>query len=98
MTTINETLREGLGHHQAGRVKQADHAYRKVLRIHPRHAGAVHLLGLIAFQAGKLELAANYLQEAIKIDRFKAQYQADLGEIYRALGRMPEAIAMYKQA
>jgi Tfp pilus assembly protein PilF len=93
-----ELFREGLDHHRAGRLKQAEHTYRKVLEEHPRHAGAVHLLGLIAFQAGKIDLAVHHLQTAIKIDRFQAAFHADLGEVFRAKGLTTDAIAAYRSA
>ena len=98
MTSISESLQAGLEHHRAGRLMQAEQMYRRVLQIHPRHAGAVHLLGLIAFQAGKLDIAEHLLQEAIKIDSFHAPYSADLGEVYRALGKTDEAISAYAKA
>jgi protein O-GlcNAc transferase len=98
MTSIPEALQTGLEHHRAGRLLQAEQMYRRVLQIHPRHAGAVHLLGLIAFQAGKLDVAEYMLQEAVKIDAFHAPYSADLGEVYRALGKSGEAIAAYRKA
>jgi len=98
MTSIPEALQAGLEHHRAGRLLQAEQMYRRVLQIHPRHAGAVHLLGLIAFQAGKLDVAEYMLQEVVKIDAFHAPYSADLGEVYRALGKTSEAIAAYRKA
>ena len=98
MTSIAEALQAGLEHHRAGRLQQAELMYRHVLQIHPRHAGAVHLLGLIAFQAGKLDIAENLLSQAVKIDAFHAPYLADLGEIYRVLNKIPEAIAAYRKA
>jgi predicted O-linked N-acetylglucosamine transferase (SPINDLY family) len=98
MTSIPEALQAGLEHHRAGRLLQAEQMYRRVLQIHPRHAGAVHLLGLIAFQAGKLDVAEYMLQEAVKIDAFHAPFSADLGEVYRTLGKTGEAIAAYRKA
>ncbi len=98
MASISEALRDGLEHHRAGRLKQAEHMYRKVLEIHPRHAQAVQLLGLIAFQAGKPDIAAQYLQDAIKIDRFHAPFFADLGEIHRSQGKIAEAVKSYLEA
>jgi Tfp pilus assembly protein PilF len=98
MNDIPEMLRTGVEHHRSGRLPQAEQLYRQVLQIHPRHAGAIHLLGLIAFQIGKHDVAAEYLLEAIKIDAFHAPFSADLAEIYRAMGKTAEAIASYRQA
>lgn len=98
MADIVETLQAGLAHHRAGRLPQAELAYRRVLEIHPRNAQAMHLLGLVAFQADKPELAAQYVENAIKCDAFHAPFWADLAEIYRALGRTSDAVAAYRKA
>ncbi len=98
MSTLAETLQQGLDHHRAGRLVQAEQMYRRVLRAHPRHAGAAHLLGLIAYEMGKPDIAAQLIEQAAKFDSFQAQYPADLGEMYRASGKLPEAIAAYRRA
>ena len=98
MSTIPETLQAGLKHHRAGQLAEAERLYRRILQMHPRHAGAVHLLGLIAFQVGKIEIAELHLVEAIKIDAFQAAFPADLAEIYRAQGKFDAAIAAYRKS
>ena len=45
--------------HRAGRLLEAEHYYRRVLQAQPRHA-AHHLLGLLAFQGGKHDLAVKH--------------------------------------
>lgn len=98
MQSIPEKMQAGLDHHRAGRLVQAEQLYRHVLSLHPRHAGAVHLLGLIAFQVGKLDVAERYLLEAIGIDAFHAPYRSDLGEVFRSQGKITEAIATYRES
>jgi Tfp pilus assembly protein PilF len=98
MPGIPETLQAGLAHHRAGRLPQAEQLYRRVLEMHPRHAGAIHLLGLIAFQIGQHDAAVQYLSQAIKLDSFQPAFSADLGEIYRAQGKTADAIAAYRRA
>ncbi len=89
MTDITATLQSGLDLHKAGRLAEAEQTYRRVLEIHPRHALTSHLLGLVAFQAGNHELAAKYVEQAIRWDAFHAPFCADLGEIYREMGAFP---------
>jgi tetratricopeptide (TPR) repeat protein len=98
MSTIVDTLQAGLNHHRAGRLHEAEKMYRRVLEIYPRHARAVHLLGLIAYQVGQVDRAVEYVTAAAQLDRFSASIQADLGEICRSVGRMPEAIAACRRA
>jgi len=72
--------------------------YLEVLAQHPRHATAVHLLGLLAFQAGRLDVAEHMVGEAIKIDGYHAPYRADLGEVLRAQGKRAEAVTAFEKA
>ena len=65
MITITEALQAGLDHHRAGRLREAEKLYRHVLEMHPGHASARHLLGLIAFQAGRHEQALELLTTEI---------------------------------
>ena len=62
-------LNAGLKHQQAGHFAEAEACYRRVLAAQPDHADALHLLGGIAHQAGRHELAAEFIGEAIKRDR-----------------------------
>src|SRR5512146_3071008 len=45
-----QTIDIALKHHQAGRLTEADAAYREVLAADPDHVDALHLSGLIAYQ------------------------------------------------
>ena len=55
MATIPEALAIAIQHHQAGRLQAAEQIYRQILAVEPNHADAIHLLGVIAHQAGKHE-------------------------------------------
>ncbi len=91
MTTSAETLQTALAHHQAGRLQQAEQLYRQLLQADPQHAGAMHLLGLIALQVGKPELAVQYISSAIRLNGNQAAFHANLGEALRASGRWDDA-------
>ena len=47
-----QAMQMALGHHQAGRAGQAEAIYRQILAQQPNHARALHLLGVLAAQAG----------------------------------------------
>ena len=49
---------DGVRHHQAGRLAEAERVYRAVLEIDPKNADALHLLGVIGGQTGRHDLAA----------------------------------------
>ena len=50
--TLEQVFPLALGHHQAGRLAEAEAMYRQILAVHPNHAEALHLLGVLAAGAG----------------------------------------------
>ena len=57
MVSVAETLQKGLSHHQSGRLNEAESIYRNILRVDPEHADSLHLLGVVAHQRGRHEVA-----------------------------------------
>ena len=57
-----------------------------------------HLLGVIAHQAGKHEIAVEYIGRAIRLNGSAAAFHNNLGGAYLALRKMPEAVACYRRA
>ena len=93
-----QVICRGAAHHQAGRLQIAAELYRQVVRVQPRHADAIHLLGVIAGQRGDHRTATQQIAKAIAIDPTKADYYANLAEAYRALRKFPEAVAGCRRA
>ncbi|MDP3482189.1 MAG: sulfotransferase [Sulfuricella sp.] len=79
-------------HQSQGRLQEAEHLLRQILQAQPQHAYALHLLGVIAHQAGKPELAIELIQKAIRSNGKVALFHANLGEMYRQLGKLDEAV------
>jgi len=97
MATIPDALALALQHHQAGRLTEAEALYRKILQAQPNHADALHLLGVMAHQAGKHEMAVEYIVRAIALQP-TAEYHNNMGTVYRAMGKLDDAVAQYRQA
>src|SRR5438105_2510500 len=91
-------LRTGIQHHTAGRLADAERIYRAVLDRESDNSDAMHLLGVIAHQVGKHELAVMMIEEALLLQPAHPFYMNDLGEAYRALGRLEDAESMCRQA
>ena len=51
------------------RLTEAEACYRRVLAAHPDHADALHLLGVIAHQVGRRDLAVELIGQAINMSR-----------------------------
>ena len=98
MATISQALAIAIQHHQAGRLQAAEQIYRKILQADRNNADAWHLLGQIAYQVGKHDLAVEHIAYAIRLAGDRAAFHQSLGDVYRALGRLPEAVACYRRA
>jgi len=61
---VQKDLADGLAHHQAGRLNEAEGLYRKILATDPRHADGLHLLGMVAYQVGRHDTAAELIASA----------------------------------
>lgn len=95
MATIAEALTIALEHHGAGRLGEAEGIYRQILAVEPSQPDALHLLGLLAQQVGRHEIAVEFIAEALagKPDFAGALY--NLCTSYLALGRFEQAVAGY---
>jgi FkbM family methyltransferase len=97
-TGAAELLSAGVKHHEAGRFPEAEACYRRVLGAQPDHADALHLLGLIAHQAKRHDLAAELIGRAIKRNGRDPLYFSNLGVALKEQGKLDEAVAAYRQA
>ena len=98
MATIPEALAIAVQHQQGGRLQAAEQIYRQILAAEPNQPDALHLLGVIASQMGRHEVAVEYIERAIRLQGSAAFFHNNLGEAYRALRRNPEAVACYRRA
>jgi tetratricopeptide (TPR) repeat protein len=89
---------QALTHHQAGRLDQAEAAYREILAHEPENPDALHLLGVLCHQCGDHEKAKTRIERAIQLRPQVAMYHNNLGEALRALGQHEQAVAAYRQA
>jgi predicted O-linked N-acetylglucosamine transferase (SPINDLY family) len=95
---VNSALEAGIRYHDAGNLLEAERHYARVLKLDPRHAKATYLLGLLAQQVGKHELAVKILSSAIKLDARQPTFHCVLAESLRVQGNHRDAVASYRQA
>jgi Flp pilus assembly protein TadD len=84
---------EAIRHNGSGRPDDAERLLRQVLAVEPRHAGSLNLLGMIAYQGGRADLAFKLISAAVAINRRAAAAQSNLGNLLLAQGRFEEAAA-----
>jgi predicted O-linked N-acetylglucosamine transferase (SPINDLY family) len=96
--SVDMLMAQAQGLQQAGRLGDAERLYREVLRRQPRHADALHFLGLVAWQAGHPQAAADLIAQAVAIAPRDADALANLGLVLHALQRFDEALASLDRA
>ncbi len=95
---IQEAFSAALGHHRAGRLNEAERLYRQILQADPCHADALHLLGVLAHQAGRNDVAVDLIGRAIAQNGRIPAFHNNLGNALKAQGKLQEAAACYRGA
>ena len=106
MTTAADTLQRALQCHQAAQWGEAERLYHDVLATSPANIDALHLLGLLELQNGRVEEGAGHIAAAIAAlaqaglapAPAHAALHLNLGNARQATGQLDQAIASYQQA
>ena len=96
--TIQQAIDLAAQHHKEGRLSQAETAYQRILESDPNQPIALHLLGVVAHQTGKNDVAVDLITRAIAIDPDLAEAHSNLGTALRDLGKLEEAVTSYHKA
>ncbi|HUK09764.1 MAG TPA: tetratricopeptide repeat protein [Stellaceae bacterium] len=91
-------LSVGREHHRAGRLREAERAYRDVLRRDRGNPVALSLLGVIAAQEGRHAAAADFLAKALARDTQNIELHHQLAAAYRQMGDYQRAYDAYRRA
>jgi tetratricopeptide (TPR) repeat protein len=87
-----------LRHHQAGRLQEAEQGYLQALAQNPRHYESLHMMGMLAGQVGRNDMALDYTDQAIAVNPNVAEAHANRGYALAALGRFEEAEASFRRS
>jgi predicted O-linked N-acetylglucosamine transferase (SPINDLY family) len=93
-----DPLAEGVEHHRAGRLRDAEACYERLLATQPDHAHALYLRGVVAQQLGKTTLGLASLRGAVMRAPRNAIYLYNLGVALVEQNKFEDAIAMYRRA
>jgi len=83
---------------QSGRLKQAEQAYRLVLRWSPGHPTAYYNLGIIYYRMEKFDLSIVSYMSSLEVEPENVDTLYNIGLTFKAQGKFNEAIACYEYA
>src|SRR5689334_12773109 len=100
MNTIpmEKAVEIALEQHLAGHFARAEALYVEILRQDPGNVDAIHLLGVLAHQGRKSDIAVQLISRAIRKRPDVAVFHYNLAEAYRALQQREEAATEYQRA
>lgn len=98
MPNLRATLESGFRHHKNGNLTAAEKIYRHVLDVQPANHEALYLMGTLAQQTGRIDVAVTCLTHAIKRSQRNPFYRLALGDTRLAEGRLTDAAACYHKA
>jgi predicted TPR repeat methyltransferase len=93
-----QAIELAMQHQTAGRLPQAESIYQQILQADPNQPDALHLLGVIAHQVGKSNIAVDLITQALAINPNLAEAHNNLGNTLKDLGNLDEAEASYREA
>lgn len=96
-TDIETALEDAHGHHQAGRLAEAEAIYRQVLDTQPQ-AAVMSKLGAALAGQGKLDEALETLGHALDLDPDLIEAHNNLGTVHQIRGDLENAALSYGNA
>ncbi|HEY7119448.1 MAG TPA: tetratricopeptide repeat protein [Tepidisphaeraceae bacterium] len=94
----SDPLALALEHHRAGRVREAAGRYRELIAADPRHADALHWLGVLACQSGRPDHAIPLFERAASIRPDDPAAHHNLGTACLSAGRADDAVRAFERA
>jgi|GEM_PF-1823056 len=92
------TLNTAVQYHQAGDLRAAKTFYEQVLKMDPGHPVALHLLGVVAHQMGKNNIAIELISKAIQRMGGVCEMYYNLGLAFQGAGELVHASVQFKLA
>ncbi|HET7233976.1 MAG TPA: serine/threonine-protein kinase [Longimicrobium sp.] len=89
--------RQGEALFERGEMESAIGRFRAAVRAAPGNAYYRNNLGWALFQAGRIDEAGRELNQAVRLDPRRDIAYANIGEVERARGNIPAAIAAYER-
>lgn len=84
--------------HQAGRLAEAETAYRAVLARDPENAEALHFMGVLAYQLGRYAEAEGLIAQSLSRNPANAAARNNFGIVLAAQAKLERAVESFREA
>ena len=98
MTDLEKLYLRARKQHKAGMSDAAEEIYKQIIALNPNHAGALQMLGVLAFTAGNTAAAMEFLSRAENSDSNNPALLINLGVVSRKLGNLAVAKTVFRRA
>lgn len=94
---IRTRIAQAVFHQQRGAYAEAERLLRAVLEKNPHQADALHYLGLLSFQTGRMQQAADLMQRSLQEAPDNPGFYYNLAGVQQKLGRGREAVPCFQR-
>jgi tetratricopeptide (TPR) repeat protein len=98
MATIPQAMQHAIEHHRAGRLRDAETAFRDILARDPGNVEALNNLGHVLHDEGRFAQAVACLEQALALRPDLPGLHFNLANALRACGSLDRAMASYRRA
>ncbi len=95
---IGEVLRIANEYERGGRLDDAKRLLDHILAAAPEQGDALHLAGIVAFRQGDIAKALDLMERSLRHGIDTPLYLRNICEVYRAMGRLDEALVTARRA
>src|SRR6185503_13495202 len=95
---VERMLQAAIAHHEAGRLTEADAAYRDVIDADPRNVDALHFLGFLHYQRSEPREAIDFISRSLALNAANPRALYNLGMARLALGEREAAASAFREA
>jgi tetratricopeptide (TPR) repeat protein len=89
---VNQAMDEAVGLHRAGKLREAEKIYGRIVKAAPDYFDALHIYGSLKAQSGQMGEALRLINAALKINPRSAEALVNLSNVMHALKRDQEAL------
>jgi tetratricopeptide (TPR) repeat protein len=98
ITQTDSLFEMGVQRAQSGQLDRAEQLFRETLRLAPRYAPALHLMGVVLLNRGNPQRAVEMLQQAQAANPLNPEIYFQTGSAYFRSGKLSEALDMTGRA